>query len=81
MPLYRHHIQQVLVTGRPVPRERRSRTGHLRCRRGRSRSLDWMSGPPSLGARLPTDRFVYIVVALVVFAGLLALLRFTRTSA
>ena len=78
-PLYRHHIQQVLVTvglalasvaavqgiwgADPKPLEKPS----------------WMVGTTDLfGARLPNDRFVFIVVALAVLGGLLALLHFTR---
>ncbi len=78
-PLYRRHIQQVLVTvglslaavavaqgvWGPDPRAVAKPT--------------WMRGTTELaGALLPNDRFVYIVVALGVFGGLLALLHFTR---
>ena len=78
-PLYRHHIQQVLVTvglslasvaavqgiwgADPKPLEKPA----------------WLSGTTqAFGARLPNDRFAFIVVALLVFGGLLALLHFTR---
>lgn len=78
-PLYRHHIQQVLVTvglslaavaavqgvwgADPRPIER----------------PEWMRGTMVIaGARLPNDRFLFLVVAVAVFLGLLALLRFTR---
>lgn len=78
-PLYRHHIQQVLVTvglslagvaaaqgiwgSDPRPVEKPS----------------WMSATSDvLGARLPNDRLVYVVVAVALFAGLMALLHLTR---
>ncbi len=78
-PLYRRHIQQVLVTvglslagvaaaqgiwgSDPRPVER----------------PDWTAGITRLlGATVPNDRFVYLLVALVVFGGLLALLHLTR---
>ena len=78
-PLYRHHIQQVLVTvglslasvaavqgiwgADPHPVERPR----------------WMRGTVDvLGARLPVDRFVFIAAAVAIFLGLLALLRYTR---
>lgn len=78
-PLYRHHIQQVLVTvglslasvaavqgiwgADPKPLEKPA----------------WLSGTTqAFGARLPNDRFAFIVVALLVFGGLLALLHYTR---
>ncbi|GAB3049433.1 branched-chain amino acid ABC transporter permease [Intrasporangium mesophilum] len=78
-PLYRRHIQQVLVTvglslagvaaaqgiwgADPRPVEKPS----------------WMSSTTEiLGARLPNDRLVYILVAAALFAGLVALLQLTR---
>jgi branched-chain amino acid transport system permease protein len=78
-PLYRRHIQQVLVTvglslaataavqgiwgSDPHPLERPA----------------WLSGTTTLaGAEVPNDRFLYVGVAVVVFLGLLALLRLTR---
>ena len=78
-PLYRHHIQQVLVTvglslagvaaaqgiwgADPRPVEKPS----------------WMSSTTEvLGARLPNDRLVYILLAGALFAGLVALLHLTR---
>jgi len=78
-PLYRHHIQQVLVTvglslagvaaaqaiwgADPRPVEKPS----------------WMSGTTELfGARLPNDRFVYIAAAIILLGGLVALLHLTR---
>ena len=40
---------------------------------------DWLAGTTEVaGAALPNDRFLYIGLAVVVFLGLLALLRFTR---
>lgn len=78
-PLYRRHIQQVLVTvglslaaiaavqgiwgSDPHPLEK----------------PPWLEGTTTvLGAQLPVDRFVYVGVALVVFLGLHTLLRVTR---
>ncbi len=78
-PLYRHHIQPVLVTvglslaavaavqgiwgADPRPIERPG----------------WLQGTMEVaGARLPNDRFLFLVVAALVYIGLLALLRFTR---
>ena len=78
-PLYRRHIQQVLVTvglslagvaaaqaiwgSDPRPVEK----------------PDWMAGTTRLlGATVPNDRFVYVIGALLVFGGLLALLHLTR---
>ena len=78
-PLYRRHIQQVLVTvglslagvaaaqgiwgSDPRPVEKPA----------------WMAGTTRLlGATVPNDRFVYLLVALAVFGGLLALLHLTR---
>ncbi len=78
-PLYRRHIQQVLVTvglslaavavaqgiWGPDPRA--------------VEKPAWMRGTSEVaGALLPNDRFVYIIVALGVFGGLLSLLHFTR---
>lgn len=78
-PLYKHHIQQVLVTvglslaavavaqavwsADPKPME----------------TPGWMSTTTELGgALLPNDRLVFVAVALALFLGLLALLRYTR---
>lgn len=78
-PLYRHHIQQVLVTVGLALASVAAVQGvwgsdpHAVARPGA------MTGTvPVLGARLPVDRFVYFGVALLLFVGLLALLRFTR---
>jgi branched-chain amino acid transport system permease protein len=78
-PLYRRHIEQVLVTvglslaavallqgiwgSDPIPFPRPS----------------WTAGTVSVaGASIPADRFLLIAAALAVLAGLLALLRYTR---
>lgn len=78
-PLYKHHIQQVLVTvglslaavavaqavwsADPKPVEKPS----------------WMASTTDIaGAHLPNDRMLFIVVALLVFGGIMALLRYTR---
>ncbi|MGE9783566.1 branched-chain amino acid ABC transporter permease [Janibacter sp. G368] len=78
-PLYKHHIQQVLVTvglslaavavaqavwsADPKPVEKPS----------------WMASTTQLaGAHLPNDRLLFVLVAGLVFAGLHALLRYTR---
>lgn len=78
-PLYKHHIQQVLVTvglslaavavaqavwsADPKPVEKPS----------------WMASTTQLaGAHLPNDRLLFVLVAGLVFLGLHALLRYTR---
>lgn len=78
-PLYKHHIQQVLVTvglslaavavaqavwsADPKPVQKPT----------------WMASTTDIGgAHLPNDRLLFVVVALLVFAGLMALLRYTR---
>jgi branched-chain amino acid transport system permease protein len=78
-PLYRHHIQQVLVTvglslagvaaaqgiwgADPRPVDKPAR----------------MSGTTDvLGSRLPNDRFVYLALAVSLFVGLMALLHLSR---
>ncbi|HEX8972702.1 branched-chain amino acid ABC transporter permease [Oryzihumus sp.] len=78
-PLYRHHIQQVLVTvglslasiavvegvwgADPRPLPR----------------PQWLAGTTNLlGARVPHDRFLVVGLAVLVLLALLALLRFTR---
>ncbi|EWT01894.1 ABC transporter permease [Intrasporangium oryzae NRRL B-24470] len=78
-PLYRHHIQQVLVTVGLSLASVAAAQGIWGADPRPVEKPDWMSGTTSLlGARLPTDRFVYVVAALAVLAGLLALLRLTR---
>ena len=78
-PLYRHHIQQVLVT---VGLSLAGVAAAQGIWGADPRPVDkplWMSGTTDvLGARLPNDRFVYVLVALALFAGLLALLHLTR---
>ena len=78
-PLYRHHIQQVLVTvGLSL--------ASVAAVQGVFGSDPYPVAKPSfmrgtvdvLGARLPVDRFVYLAVALLLLGGLLALLRYTR---
>ncbi|HEX5534365.1 MAG TPA: branched-chain amino acid ABC transporter permease [Actinomycetales bacterium] len=80
-PLYRRHIEQVLVTvglslaavallqgiwgSDPIPFPRPS----------------WTTGTVSIaGASIPADRFLLIAAALAVLGGLLALLRYTRVG-
>ncbi len=78
-PLYRHHIQQVLVT---VGLSLAGVAAAQGIWGADPRPVDkpvWMSGTTDvLGARLPNDRFVYLLVALALFGGLLALLHLTR---
>ena len=78
-PLYRHHIQQVLVT---VGLSLAGVAAAQGIWGADPRPVDtpaWMGQTTDvLGARLPNDRFVYVVVAAVLFAGLLALLHLTR---
>jgi branched-chain amino acid transport system permease protein len=78
-PLYRHHIQQVLVT---VGLSLAGVAAAQGIWGADPRAVDkpvWMSGTTDvLGARLPNDRFVYVLVAGLLFAGLLALLHLTR---
>jgi branched-chain amino acid transport system permease protein len=78
-PLYRHHIQQVLVT---VGLSLAGVAAAQGIWGADPRPVDkpvWMSGTTEvLGARLPNDRFVYLLVALALFGGLLALLHLTR---
>jgi branched-chain amino acid transport system permease protein len=78
-PLYRHHIQQVLVTvglslaGVAAVQGIWGSDPRVVAKPG------FMSGTVDLlGARLPTDRFVYIGAALALYGGLVALLRYTR---
>lgn len=78
-PLYRRHIQQVLVT---VGLSLAGVAAAQGVWGADPRPVDkpaWMSGTTDLlGARLPNDRVVYLVVALALFVGLLALLHLTR---
>ncbi|GAA1973459.1 branched-chain amino acid ABC transporter permease [Terrabacter lapilli] len=78
-PLYRRHIQQVLVT---VGLSLAGVAAAQGIWGADPRPVDkptWMGGTTELlGARLPNDRLVYLLVALTLFAGLLALLHLTR---
>lgn len=78
-PLYRHHIQQVLVTvGLSLAAVAAAQAVWGADARRVERS-DWMTSTLEIGAlRLPVDRFVFILVALGLFLGLMALLRHTR---
>jgi len=78
-PLYRHHIQQVLVTVGLSLAGVAAAQGIWGADPRPVDSPAWMGETSDvLGARLPNDRFVYFVVAAVLFAGLLALLHLTR---
>ncbi len=78
-PLYERHIQQVLVTVGLSLASVAAVQGiwgadpHVVAKPG------FMTGTVTvLGARLPVDRFVYLAVALGLYGGLVALLRYTR---
>lgn len=78
-PLYRHHIQQVLVTVGLSLAAVAAVQGIWGADARPLERPDWMRGTLAIGgARLPNDRFLFVVVAVAVFLGLLALLRFTR---
>jgi branched-chain amino acid transport system permease protein len=78
-PLYRHHIQQVLVTVGLSLAAVAAVQGIWGSDARPLERPEWMRGTMELGgARLPNDRFLFVVVALAVFLGLLAVLRFTR---
>ncbi len=78
-PLYRHHIQQVLVTVGLSLAGVAAAQGIWGADPRPVEKPAWMSGTTVLlGARLPNDRFVYIAVAVLLLAGLLALLHYTR---
>jgi branched-chain amino acid transport system permease protein len=78
-PLYRHHIQQVLVTVGLSLAAVAAVQGIWGADARAVEKPAWMSGTTELaGARLPNDRFLFLLVALTVFLGLMALLRFTR---
>ena len=78
-PLYRHHIQQVLVT---VGLSLAGVAAAQGIWGSDPRPVDkpvWMTTTSDvLGARLPNDRLVYVVVAVGLFLGLMALLHLTR---
>src|SRR4051794_20170320 len=78
-PLYRHHIQQVLVTVGLSLAGVAAAQGIWGADARAVEQPAWMGGTTDLlGARLPNDRFVYLLVALGLFVGLLALLHLTR---
>ncbi|MDV3221337.1 branched-chain amino acid ABC transporter permease [Intrasporangium sp.] len=78
-PLYRHHIQQVLVTVGLSLASVAAAQGIWGADPRTIEKPEWMARTSTLfGARLPNDRFLFIVVALAVFLGLLALLHYTR---
>ncbi|GAA2746676.1 branched-chain amino acid ABC transporter permease [Terrabacter aerolatus] len=78
-PLYRHHIQQVLVTVGLSLAGVAAAQGIWGSDPRAVESPAWIGGTTDmLGARLPDDRFVYVLVAGVLFVGLLALLHLTR---
>ena len=78
-PLYRHHIQQVLVTVGLSLASVAAAQGIWGADPAPMEKPEWMGTTTMLlGARLPNDRFLFIAVALVVFLGLLALLHYTR---
>ena len=78
-PLYRHHIQQVLVTVGLALAGVAAAQGIWGADPRPVESPGWMSGTTDvLGARLPNDRFVYLLVAGALFTGPIALLHLTR---
>ena len=78
-PLYRHHIQQVLVTVGLSLAGVAAAQGIWGADPRAVEKPTWMSETSEVfGARLPNDRFVYLVVAVALFAGLLAVLHLTR---
>lgn len=78
-PLYRRHIQQVLVTvGLSLAAVAVAQAVWTADPKAVEKP-SWMAATTTLGgARLPNDRLLFVLVALLVLAGLLALLRFTR---
>jgi branched-chain amino acid transport system permease protein len=78
-PLYRHHIQQVLVTVGLSLAGVAAAQGIWGADPRPVARPQWMGGTTQLfGASVPNDRFVYVLVAAAVFVGLLALLHLTR---
>ena len=78
-PLYRRHIQQVLVTVGLSLAATAAVQGVWGSDPHPLPKPGWLSGTTQVaGAQLPNDRFLYVAVAAVVFLGLLALLRLTR---
>ncbi|MBA4084598.1 branched-chain amino acid ABC transporter permease [Janibacter terrae] len=78
-PLYKHHIQQVLVT---VGLSLAAVAAAQAVWGADPKAIDkpgWMAATTDLGgARLPNDRLLFVVIAIAVFVGLLALLKYTR---
>ena len=79
-PLYRHHIQQVLVTVGLSLAGVAAVQGIWGSDPARWRSLRGLAAATtrSPAPALPNDRFLFIVAAGLLFAGLMALLHFTR---
>ncbi|MGO4598738.1 branched-chain amino acid ABC transporter permease [Terrabacter sp. 2RAF25] len=78
-PLYRRHIQQVLVTVGLSLAGVAAAQGIWGADPRPVEKPAWMSATSDLlGARLPNDRLVYVVVAVTLFAALMALLHLTR---
>ena len=78
-PLYRHHIQQVLVTVGLSLAGVAAAQGIWGADPRPVEKPPWMGGTTEvLGARLPNDRFIYIAAAVALFGALMALLHLTR---
>lgn len=78
-PLYRHHIQQVLVTVGLSLASVAAAQGVFGADPRPVEQPSWMGSTVTLlGANLPADRFLYVAVAALLLTGLLALLRYTR---
>ena len=78
-PLYRHHIQQVLVTVGLSLAAVAAVQGVWGSDAHPLEKPAWLASTTEVaGAHLPHDRFLFIAAAGLLFAGLKALLRFTR---
>lgn len=78
-PLYRRHIQQVLVTVGLSLAAVAAVQGVWGSDAHPLEEPAWLAATTDLaGAEVPNDRFLFIAAALLLFGGLLALLRFTR---
>jgi len=78
-PLYRHHIQQVLVTVGLSLAAIAAAQGIFGSDPHPLDKPAWLSATTAAaGTRLPNDRFLYVALALLVFLALLALLHLTR---
>jgi len=78
-PLYRHHIQQVLVTVGLALASIAAVQGIWGSDPHPIENTSWLRQTTALGdARLPNDRFLFIAVAVAAFLALVALLRLTR---